>query len=53
MLPLKVRSFQKDFMVSPNSPKKQTNEFVAVVKTFSFVHFLGESKNTRSHFEII
>ena len=50
MLPLKVRSFQKDFLVSPNSPKKRTNEFVAVVKTFSFVHFLGEFEDTKSPF---
>ena len=26
-------------MVSSNSPKKRTNEFVVVVKTISFVHF--------------
>ena len=40
-------------MVSSNSPKKQTNEFVVVVKTNSFVRFLGEFEDTKSPFEII
>ena len=29
------------------------NEFVVVVKTNSFVHFLGEFEDTKSPFEII
>ena len=33
--------------------QKQTNEFVVVVKTNLFVHFLGEFEDTKSPFEII
>ena len=50
---LKVRLFQKDFLVSSNSPKKRTNEFVVVVKTNLFVRFLGEFEDIKSLFEII
>ena len=38
-----VRKFRKDFLVSSNSPKKRTNEFVVVVKMNSFVFW----KNSR------
>ena len=34
-------------------PKNQTNEFVVVIKTNSFVRFLGEFEDTKSPFEII
>ena len=40
----------KDFLVSSNSPKKRTKEFVVVVKTNSFVHFLGELEETKKSF---
>ena len=40
-------------VVSSNSPKKQTNEFIVVVKTNLFVRFLGEFEGTKSPFEII
>ena len=50
---LKVKQFRKDFLVSSNSPKKQTNEFAVVVKTNLFVRFLGEFKDTKSPFEMI
>ena len=50
---LMVRKFQKDFLVSSNSPKKQMNEFVVVVNTNLFIHFLGEFEDTKSPFEII
>ena len=33
--------------------QKRTNEFVVVVKTNSFVRFLGEFEDTKSPFEII
>ena len=45
--------FRKNFLVSLNSPKNRTNEFVAVVKRNSFVRFLGEFKDTKRAFEII
>jgi hypothetical protein len=50
---LKVRWFRKDFLVSSISPKKRTNEFIIVVKTNSFVRFLGEFEDTKSPFETI
>ena len=40
-------------LVSSNSPKKQTNKFIEVVKTNSFVRFLRELEDTKSPFEII
>ena len=40
-------------LISSNSPKKRTNEFVVVVKTNSFVRFLGEFEDTKSPFKII
>ena len=40
-------------MLPSNSPKKRTNEFVIVVKTNSFIRFLGEFEDTKSPFEII
>ena len=43
----------KELLVSSNSPKKRTNEFVVVVKTNLFVRFLGEFEDTKSPFEII
>ena len=39
--------------MSSNSPKKQMNEFVVVVKMNSFVHFLGEFEDIKNPFEII
>ena len=35
-----------------NFPKKQMNEFVMVVKTNLFVHFLGESEDIKSPFNL-
>ena len=48
---LKVRKFRKDFLVASNSPKKQTIEFVAVIKMNSFLRFLGKFEDTKSYFE--
>ena len=39
--------------MSSNSPKKQTNKFVVVVKMNSFIRFLGEFEDTKTPFEII
>ena len=50
---LKVSQFRKDFLLSSNSPKKQTNEFDVVVKMNSFVHFLGEFEGPKLPLEII
>ena len=49
----KGQIISKGLLVSSNSPKKRTNEFVVVVKTNSFVRFLGEFEDTKSPFEII
>ena len=48
-----VQIISKGLLVSSNSPKKQTNEFVFTTTTKSFVRFLGEFEDTKSPFEII
>ena len=49
----KGKIISKGLLVSSNSPKKGTNEFVFTTTTNSFVHFLGEFEDTKSPFEII
>ena len=49
----KGQMISKGLLVSSNSPKKRTNEFVVVVKTNLFVCFLGEFEETKSPFQII
>ena len=40
----------KGLLVSSNSPKKWTNEFIFTTTTNSFVHFLGEFEDTKKSF---
>ena len=40
----KGQMISKGLLVSSNSPKKRTNEFVFITTTNSFVRFLGESE---------
>ena len=58
---LVVQAFKTDFdvkgqiisrglLVSSNSPKKRTNEFVFTITTNSFVRFLGEFEDTKKSF---
>ena len=42
--------FLKVFLVSKNSSKKQTNEFVFTTEMNSFVRFLGEFDDTKKSF---
>ena len=46
----KGQIISKGLLVSSNSPKKQTNKFVFTTTTNSFVHFLGEFKDTKKSF---
>ena len=48
----KDQIISKGLLVSSNSPKKRTHEFVVVVKTNSFVCYLGELEDTKSPFKI-
>ena len=41
----------KGLLVSSNSPNKGTNKFVFTTKTNSFVHLLGEFKDTKRSFQ--
>ena len=47
---IKVRQFQKEFLVSSNSPKKQTIEFVFTTGKNSFICFLGEFEDIKKCF---
>ena len=47
-------TWEDDFLVYSNSPNKRTNnKFIVVVKTNSFIRFLGKFKDTKSPFETI
>ena len=46
-------NFKRTFWCPRILPKQQTNEFVIVVKTNTFVRFLGEFEDTQSTFVII
>ena len=50
-LSTKGQIISKGLLVSLNSPKKQTNEFVFTTTTNSFVRFLGEFKDTKKSFK--
>jgi hypothetical protein len=47
----KGQMISKGLLVSSNSPKKQTNEFVFTTTTNSFVRFLGEFEDTKKSFQ--
>jgi hypothetical protein len=51
--PLKVSWFWKQIVKAEDSPKKQTKTRRMLVKTNSFVRFLGESLARKKRFEII
>ena len=46
----KDQIISKGLLVSSNSPKKRTNEFVFTTTTNSFVRFLGEFEDTKKSF---
>ena len=46
----KGRIISKELLVSSNSPKKRTNEFVFTTTKNSFVRFLGEFEDTKKSF---
>ena len=46
----KGQIISKGHLVSSNSPKKRTNEFVFTTTTNSFVRFLGEFEDTKKSF---
>ena len=46
----KGQIISKGLLVSSNSPKKQTNKFVFITTTNSFVCFLGEFEDTKKSF---
>ena len=46
----KGQIISKGLLVSSNSPKKRTNEFVFTTTTNSFIHFLGEFEDTKKSF---
>ena len=48
----KGQVISKGLLVSSNSPKKQTNEFLFTTTTKSFIRFLGEFEDTKNPFEI-
>ena len=50
---VKGQIISKGLLVSSNSPKKRTNEFVFTTATNSFVRFWENSRTPKSHFEII
>ena len=41
----------KGLLVSSNSPKKRTNEFIFTTTTNLFVRFLGEFEDTKNSFQ--
>ena len=47
----KGQIISKGLLVSSNSPKKRTNEFVFTTTTKSFICFLGEFENTKKSFQ--
>ena len=49
-LSIKGQIISKGLLVSSNSPKKRTNEFVFTTTTNSFVRFLGEFEDTKKTF---
>ena len=46
----KGQIISKGLLLSSNSPKKRTNEFVFTTTTNSFVRFLGEFEDTKKSF---
>ena len=50
MLFTKGQMISKELLVSSNSPKKWTNEFIFNTTTNLFVRFLGEFKDTKKSF---
>ena len=46
----KGKIISKGLLVSSNSPKKRTNEFLFTTTTHSFVHFLREIEDTKESF---
>ena len=50
LLCTKGQIISKGLLVSSNSPKKQTNEFVFTTTTNSFVRFLGKFEDTKKSF---
>ena len=47
----KGQIISKGLLVSSNSPKRRTNEFVFTTTTNSFVPFLGEFEDTKTSFQ--
>ena len=47
----KGQIISKGLLVSSNSPKKRTNEFVFTITMTSFIRFLGEFEDTKKSFQ--